>query len=135
MRFMEAYEGWQHCRLTQKEAARILGHEWTFRRYICRYEESGKAGLYDKRLTQASHRAAPVDEVMQMTEEYRRRYYGWNVKHYYSFYRKQGGCRSYSWVKDHLQAHGLVAKSHGLGKHRTRRDLLGFDSYHGRCHQ
>ena len=61
MRFEEAYNGWQRRRLTQHEAARILGvHERTFRRYIDRYEQEGVEGLYDKRITQASHRAAPV---------------------------------------------------------------------------
>jgi len=67
MRFMEAYNGWQKRRLTQSEAARIVGvHERTFRRYIDRYEQEGIEGLYDKRISQASHRRAPVDEVMRM---------------------------------------------------------------------
>ena len=40
MRFEEAYEGWRRRRLTQEEAARILGVcDRTFRRYISRYEE------------------------------------------------------------------------------------------------
>ena len=39
MRFEEAYGGWQGGRLTQEEAARLLGVcERTFRRYIDRYE-------------------------------------------------------------------------------------------------
>lgn len=88
MRFMEAYAGWQKGRLTQIEAARLLGvHERTFRRYIGRYEQDGIDGLYDKRITHASHWCAPVDEVMRITEQYRTRYRGWNVKHYYSFVR------------------------------------------------
>ncbi len=91
MRFMELYDGWHKRRFTQSEAASILGvHERTFRRYIGRYEQEGIEGLYDKRITQASHRRAPVDEVMHMTEQYRTRYRGWNVKHYYSFYQKRG---------------------------------------------
>ncbi len=123
IRFMEAYTGWHGGKLTQKEAALLLGvHERTFRRYLARYERDGEAGLYDKRLNQASHRAAPVDEVMKMTEEYKTQYSGWNVKHYYSFYRKTGGVRSYGWVKNHLQARGLVPKIKGRGKHRKRRE-------------
>ena len=48
MRFEEAYEGWRGRRLTQDEAARILGVcERTFRRYIIRYEEGGIEGLAD----------------------------------------------------------------------------------------
>jgi hypothetical protein len=57
MRFEEAYEGWQEGRLSQAEAARILGIcDRSFRRYRDRYEEQGMEGLLDKRLNQASHR-------------------------------------------------------------------------------
>ena len=63
MRFEEAYGGWQQGRLTQEEAARLLGVcERTFRRYIDRYEDEGLDGLIDKRLNLISHRRAPVDE-------------------------------------------------------------------------
>ncbi len=65
MRFEEAYGVWTEGRLTEEKAARILGVcDRTFRRYIDRYEESGINGLLDKKLTQASSRLAPVDEVM-----------------------------------------------------------------------
>ena len=61
MRFEEAYEGWQQSRLTQEEAARLLGVcERTFRRHIDRYEDEGLEGLIDKRLNQISHRRAPA---------------------------------------------------------------------------
>jgi predicted DNA-binding transcriptional regulator YafY len=74
MRFEEAYAGWQDRRLTQEEAARLLGVcERTLRRYIDRSEEAGLRGLSDKRLSQVSHRRAPVDEVMRLVEQYRRR--------------------------------------------------------------
>ena len=67
MRFQEAYEGWQEGRLSQEEAARILGIcDRSFRRYRDRYEEKGIEGLMDKRISQASHRRAPVDEVMAL---------------------------------------------------------------------
>ncbi len=46
MRFEEAYGGWQGGRLTQEEAARLLGVcERTFRRYIDRYDDEGVDGL------------------------------------------------------------------------------------------
>lgn len=122
MRFEEAYGGWQEGRLTQLEAARLLGVcERSFRRYMVRYEEEGLEGLADKRLTQASHRRAPVDEVMRLTQRYRRYHEGWNVKHYYAWYRRDGGQRSYTWVKGRLQQAGLVKKEKGRGKHRKRR--------------
>lgn len=123
MRFEEAYEGWQARRLTQEEAARLLGVcERTFRRYIDRYEEAGLEGLIDKRLEQVSQRRAPVDEVLAVTERYRRRHLGWNVKHFYAWYRREGGGRSYSWVKTTLQRAGLVTKAVKGGTHRTRRE-------------
>ena len=105
MRFEEAYSGWTERRLTQEDAAQLLGVcARTFRRYIDRYEEDGLDGLLDKRLSQVSHRRAPVDEVLRLVDRYRRRHDGWNVKHYYSWYRRGGGQRSYSWVKNTLQA-------------------------------
>jgi transposase len=124
MRFEEAYADWRARRLTQEEAARLLGvHERTFRRYIDRYEDGGLSGLEDKRLSQVSHRLAPVDEVVRLEALYRERYEGWNVKHFYSFYRREhSGARSYTWVKNRLQVAGLVRKAPGRGKHRRRRE-------------
>ncbi len=85
MRFEEAYGSWTEGRLSQEEAAQLLGVcERTFRRYIDRYEEEGLDGLIDKRLSQVSHRRAPVDEVMRMVDRYRSRHDGWSVKHYYA---------------------------------------------------
>ncbi len=89
IRFEEAYEGWQERWLTQEEAARLLGVcDRTFRRYLDRFDEEGLDGLLDKRLTQVSPRCAPVDEVMATVELYRSRYHGWNVKHFYTWYRQ-----------------------------------------------
>jgi len=123
MRFEEIYGGWQESRLTQEEAARMLGVcVRTFRRQIDRYEESGLNGLGDKRLCQPSHRRAPVDEVFKLVEQYKQRHQGWNAKHYYSWYRRDGGKRSYTWVKCRLQDAELIAKAPGRGKHRKRRE-------------
>ncbi len=123
MRFEETYGFWTERRLTQQEAARILGVcTRTFRRYINRYEQDGIEGLMDKRLTQASSRRAPVDEVIALTDQYKERHRGWNVKHFYSWYRRDGGQRSYTWVKNTLQSRGLVSKTTRKGTHRKRRD-------------
>ncbi len=123
MRFEEAYEGWQKGRLSQQEAARILGIcERSFRRYRDRYEEKGMEGLLDKRLCQASHRRAPVDEVMALQGKYREGYAGWNVRHFHSFYRRNGGTRSYTWVKSRLQEAQLVSRGKRKGAHRKRRE-------------
>jgi hypothetical protein len=124
MRFEEAYEGWTQNRFTQEEAALLLGvADRTFRRYLVKYKESGIEGLIDMRLDQISHKRAPVDEVMALTTLYRGRYYGWNVKHFFSFYKKSHtGSRSYTWVKTTLQKEGLVAKSKKRGAHRKKRE-------------
>ncbi|MBU0974031.1 MAG: helix-turn-helix domain-containing protein [Proteobacteria bacterium] len=67
MEFERLYTGWRSKKLTQEQAARILGvSDRTFRRYIYRYDDEGIEGLYDKRLTQASHRRAPLDEVLDV---------------------------------------------------------------------
>lgn len=123
MRFEEAYGVWQEKRLTQEEAARLLGlSERSFRRYVNRYEEGGLEGLIDRRISQQSHRRAPVDEVMELIDRYSQRHMGWNCKHFYAWYRRDGGKRSYSWVKSRLQAAGLIERGKGKGKHRKRRD-------------
>ena len=104
MRFEEAWGGWQSRRLTQEEAARLLGVcERTFRRYVDRYEDEGLDGLLDKRLSQVSAQRASVDEVVRTETLYRERYPGWNVKHFHRFYRcEHAGERSYTWVKNTL---------------------------------
>ena len=57
MRFEDAYEGWTSMRLTQIDAARLLGGcPRTVGRTINRYEDDGLDGLIDKRLAQVSHR-------------------------------------------------------------------------------
>jgi len=123
MRFEELYSRWHKNRLTQVEAADILGvSDRTFRRYIQDYESSGLEGIMDKRIERASRRKAPVDEVVRLQDLYRKEYMGWNTKHFHSWYKKDGGTRSYTWVKNSLQSAGLVKKLPSKGKHRRRRE-------------
>ena len=123
MRFQEAYGAWSEGRLSQEEAAQLLGVcARTFRRYIDRYEEEGLQGLIDKRLEQVSHRRAPLDEVMAVVQRYQSRHSGWNVKHFHTWYRREGGSRSYTWVKNRLQDAGVVSRSKARGPHRRRRE-------------
>jgi transposase len=123
MRFEETYEWWNAGRLTQAEAAQLLGMcERSFRRYLSRYEAEGLEGLIDRRLEQVSNRRAPVDEVMALTERYRSRHGGWNVKHFHSWYKRDGGTRSYTWVKKRLQEAKLAPKAEKRGAHRKRRE-------------
>ena len=123
MRWEEAYEGWQVKRLSQEDAATLLGVcDRTFRRYIDRYEEEGLDGLIDKRLEQVSHRQAPVDEVLRMETLYKQRYDGWNVQHFYERYQDEHkGTRCYTWVKNRLQTAGLVTKGKRRGPYRKQR--------------
>lgn len=127
MRFEEVYDRWSERELTQEQAAFALGMSArTFRRYVDRYEEDGLEGLSDRRLGRASFRRVPVDEAMAMVDRYRTRYQGWKVKHYYSWYQREGGSRSYTWVKKTLQEKGLVSKAPKRGVHRKRRDRSPF---------
>ena len=123
MRFVEAYGEWNEGRLTQAEAGLVLGMcERSFRRYVSRYEADGLEGLVDQRLEQASNRRAPVDEVMALTTQYQTRHSGWNVKHFHGWYKREGGTRSYTWVKRRLQEAKLAPKAERHGVHRKRRE-------------
>jgi hypothetical protein len=96
--------------------------ERNFRRYVCRYEGEGEAGLEDKRSQVCLARGAPLDEVMAVQNRYEKQYSGWNVRHFHEWYRREGGERSYSWVKKQLQAGGLVKRGSQKGRHRRKRD-------------
>jgi transposase len=124
MRFEEVYGGWQERRLTQEEAARVLGmSERTFRRQVGRYQADGLDGLIDRRIEQLSSRRAPVDEAMRVVNLYQSRHDGWNVQHFHTWYRCEGvGTRSYSWVKNVLQAAAAVPQAKARGKHRRKRE-------------
>lgn len=123
MRFEDVYERWTQSRLTQAEAAELLGvGERQFRRQCRRYEVEGMDGLIDLRIGQVSQRRAPVDEVMALVEQYRGRYQGWTVQHFYGKYREHHGARSYNFVRLALQQQGVVAKAKRRGAHRRRRE-------------
>lgn len=126
MRFQEAYDGWSEGRLSQAEAAHILGQcERSFRRHIARFEADGLEGLLDKRLSQISKRRASNAEVDQAVQLYKSGFAGWNVAHFHSKYKAEfAGVRSYSWIKSVLQGAG-VTKTHKLrGKHRIKRERM-----------
>lgn len=130
MRFQEVYEGWRERRLSQSEAAEILGVcERSFRRYTARYEDSegDLNSLADKRLSQVSKRKAAMGEIDALIALYQSRFVGWNVKHFCSHYSRHQELlglpvRSYTWVKSALQGAALVPKVAGRGKHHKKRD-------------
>jgi len=124
MRFEEAYDGWSEGRLTQAEAALLLGQcERSFRRHIERFEADGLEGLLDKRLSQISKRRAAGVEVDHAVELYKSGFAGWNVAHFHSKYKAEfAGMRSYSWLKSVLQGAGVVKSHKRRGKHRIKRE-------------
>src|ERR1700722_10117100 len=123
MRFEELYERRLGGKLTITEAADILGiDERTFRRWCRRYEENGAEGLVDKRIGKASHRRAPVDEVVRMLELFETHYFDFNVKHFHEKLKKvHGFTLSYAWTKNKLQEAGKIVKGASSGKHRRKR--------------
>ena len=124
MRFEQAYVGWNEGRLTQSEAAELLGQcERSFRRHVQRYEADGLQGLLDRRLSQISKRRASAAEVDQVVELYKTSFAGWNLSHFHSKYKAEfKGLRSYSWLKSVLQGAGAAKVHKARGKHRIKRD-------------
>lgn len=124
MRFEEAYDGWTQGRLTQAEAALLLGQcERSFRRHIERYETDGLHGLLDRRLSQVSKRRASGKEIDQAVQLYKSSFTGWNVAHFHSKYKGEfKGTRSYTWLKSVLQGAGVIKASKRRGKHRIKRE-------------
>lgn len=124
MRFEEAYRGWCGGRLTQAEAALLLGQcERSFRRHVERYKADGLEGLLDKRLSQVSKRRAGAAEIDRVVQTYRDGFAGWNVAHFHSKYVSEfKGTRSYTWLKSVLQGAGLARTAKRRGKHRIKRE-------------
>ena len=88
-----------------------------------RLEKWGYEGLFDRRRRSPSPRSVPVAEVKRILSLYRKRYRGWNVRHFYERARREHGVKvSYTFVKQSLQAAGLVAKHKARGRHRRRRE-------------
>ena len=101
-------------------AADILG--WsprTLQRWRERYETHGYVGLVDKRLQRPSSRRVAAPEVERLSRLYRERYQGFNVRHFHQIARREPGVTvSYSFLKQTLQAAGLVKKHRARGRHR-----------------
>lgn len=124
MRFSEIYDRWTTKRLTQEEAAQLLGVcDRTFRRWLSRYEAEGAEGLADQRIGRKARNAAPVDEMSEMLTLFETRYPAYTASHFYDkYYGEYKGTRSYTWVKTSLQDAGLVKKAKKRGAHRRRRE-------------
>ena len=122
-RIVEAVARCRAGTLTCAQAALQLGmSERHFRRLRDRYEAEGAMGLADRRVGRASQRRAPVDEVSRVLELFETRYWDFRVKHFHEVLtREHGLARSYSWVKNTLQAAGKVTRAAKRSAHRKRR--------------
>ena len=105
------------------QAAEILGvTDRTMRRWKARQERFGFRALFDARRGRANWRKAPAAEVEKVLKLYRTQYYDFNVRHFHEKLQEDHGvCWSYTWLKNVLQAAGLVAKSRSRHPHRKRR--------------
>src|ERR1700688_3279841 len=106
------------------QAAELIGiSERQLRRRRKRYEEEGYGGLLDRRRRKPSSRRVAkkqADEVLGLDRD---KYFDLNVRH---FHEKLGEEHqiglSYTWVKQALQAAGLVKRKSRRGVHRKRRE-------------
>lgn len=130
LKLRDVLSGWEAGRLSQLEAAEVLGmSERTFRRWSKRFEEDGDEGLCDRRLGRRSGRAVPDEEADEVERLYRERYAGFTAKHFHEHLRASHDFRwGYTWTKTYLQGRGLLARAPRRGAHRRkrpRRPLVG----------
>ena len=123
LKLRETLGRWESGRLSQLEAAELLGmSERTFRRWARRHESGGEAALSDGRLGRRSGRAVPVDWTKEVTRLYQGRYAGLSSKHFHEYLVREHGFNwGYSWTKSFLQSHGLIEKATKRGAHRRKR--------------
>jgi len=85
-------------------------------------EKHGYAGLIDMRRGVPWPRRAPVAEVQRIVGLSRDTYRGFNARHFYQTVKREHGVKlSYSYVRQLLQAAGLMKKGRARGRHRMRR--------------
>jgi transposase len=123
LKLRDVLSGWEAGRLSQLEAAEVLGmSERTFRRWARRFDEDGDEGLCDRRLGRRSGRAVPDDEADEVERLYGERYAGLTAKHFHEHLRASHGFRwGYTWTKTYLQGLGLLARAPRRGAHRRKR--------------
>jgi transposase len=110
--------------ITWWQAAEILGVSTrTMRRMRRGWDKVGYDGLFDRRRKRPSPKRVPVKELETVLALYREKYSDFNVRHFHEKLAEQHQIRySYTWVKNALQASGLVATRRQRGPHRRRRD-------------
>ena len=93
------------------QAAELGISERQMRRWRRRFEEQDHQGLLDRRQRKPSSRRVPKEQAEEVLSLYRDKYFDLNVRH---FHEKLGEEHqiglSYTWVKQALQAAGLVKR-------------------------
>ncbi len=123
MRFESLLERHEHGRLSQLEAAELLGmSERTFRRWRDRYREAGEEGLVDRRVGKPSPRRADQSELARMRALYEEMYGGFTIKHFHEkLVARHGYKLCYTVTRLALQREGLVRPAPRRGAHRRKR--------------
>src|SRR3984957_699754 len=106
------------------QAAELMGiSARQLRRWRKRLEEQGHKGLLDRRRGTPSRRRVPKAQAEQVLSLYRGTDFDLNVRHFHEklVEEHQIGL-SYTWVKQALQAAGLVKRKAKRGVHRKRRE-------------
>lgn len=109
-RFEELYHEVEAGRLGCADAAMILGcSPRHFLRLRDRYDEDGVDGLRDRRVGRVSRHRAADAEVEELTQLYRDRYAGCNIRHFHELARRDHSLhRGYTWTRLALLRAGLV---------------------------
>ena len=123
LKFRDVFGRWEKGRLSELEAAELLGvTERTFRRWRRRYGEEGEGGLVDRRLGKPSPKRVPEAEAERIGQLYRERYQGFTAKHFHEHaVAKHGLNWSYTWTKTYLQNRGYLKRAPRRGAHRRKR--------------
>jgi transposase len=123
IKFRSVLDRYESSELNQIDAADLLGvTERTFRRWCHRYEESGEAGLSDRRMGRGSGKRVPVDRGEEVEALYRTRYSGFTAKHFHEhLVRDHNFNWGYTWTKAFLQSKGLLERAKRRGAHRRKR--------------
>ena len=123
-KFRDVLSSWEAGRLSQMEAAGLLGcSDRQFRRWRDRFAELEEEGLKDRRLGTSSARAIGMAERDEMLALYRKRHVGWTAKHFHEYGKRQHGFRwGYTWTKTQLHGAGLLERAPRRGAHRRKRE-------------
>jgi len=125
MKFQEVILRAMSRQITWTQAAEILGmSDRNMRRYRNRLEKGGYDGmsLIDGRTKRPSPKRVPMAKAEKVLQLYREQYFDFNVRHFHEKLAEEHGIDlSYTWVKNALQAAGLVSRNKKRGGHHKRR--------------